>query len=293
MIILLLILIVPRTDKRPEDSSSSKPIASSISDETSTLSVSPTQIASVPEIDLSNMPVAMYTLLNPNGWDIPDVVTLMGTFQQELGCAQDWAIDCQLSNLHYDPLGDIWYTTFQLPAGNYEYKAVLNHNESHVYGRHGDGRADSPAIPLELSAEQTVNFYYDHKTGWITDDVNSQIVTVAGNFQNEVGCTSEWQANCFRTWMQDVDGDGIYTYETVFIPGGSWEAKVALDGALDKNYGANGTPDGDAIPFFVPNIGHLTVMAWNEADKTLTIFVSGIPIVASENLPHRAPNHLE
>lgn len=249
----------------------------------------PTEITSPPEIDLSAMPIAMYTMQNPNAWETPKIVSLTGTFQEALGCTDNWMTDCEASKLTYEALNDIWQASFQLPAGNYEYKAILDSNLSHSYGLYGLSGENSPAITLELSSDQIVNFYYDHKTGWITDDVNALIVSVAGNFQEKVGCSEEWQAECLRAWMQDVDGDGIYTYETVHIPAGSWEAKIALNGSLDENYGADGKLNGDAIQLFVPGDGHLSVMAWSEMDKTLTIFVSSVPIVASENLPPLAP----
>lgn len=246
----------------------------------------------VPIIDAEApaMPVAMFNLENPNGWETPETVTLVGTFQSELGCELDNTLDCDATEMTYDIVGDIWQTSLDLPTGEYEYRLHLDKSESHIYGKNGIGGVNSFMIPLVVDAPQTVKFYYDHKTGWITDNINSLILTLPSNFQNKVGCREEWNAACFRTWLQDIDGDGIYTYETLLVPGGSWEARVAVDGDIDTSYGQGGTFDGDNIPLWIANIGHLSVFTWDSNLKTLTIFVSNVPIRLSTDLPFVAPN---
>lgn len=244
----------------------------------------------IPDAESPVMPLAMLNLQNPNGWDAPEVVTLVGTFQSELGCESDRVIDCDVTKMTYDILGDIWRATFDLPAGEYDYRLYLDESESHIYGKNGISGVNSFSIPLSIDTPQTVNFYYDHKTGWITDNVNSLILTLPSNFQNKVGCREEWNAGCFRTWMQDIDGDGIYTYETLLLPGGSWETRVALNGDMDTSYGQGGSFDGDNIPLWIANIGHLSVFTWDSNLKTLTIFVSNVPIRLSTDLPLVAPN---
>ncbi len=84
--------------------------------------------------------------------------------------------------------GDIWRNTFSItPAGAYEYKVALNGSWDVNYGLHA--QQNGPNIPLATSASpQSVTFYYDHKTHWVTENVNSIIATVPGNFQSEMGC---------------------------------------------------------------------------------------------------------
>jgi len=105
-------------------------------------------------------------------------------------------------------------------------------------------------IPLNLASADTVKFYYDHKTHWITDNKSSIIVTAAGSFQSELGCPGDWQPDCLRSWLEDPDGDGIYTF-TATLPAGSYEVKAALNESWDVNYGAGGVPNGANIPFTV------------------------------------------
>lgn len=252
-------------------------------------------VVSNPQIDESQamtqgaMPVAMFNLVNPNGWDTPETVTLVGTFQSELGCETDNTTDCTATHMHYDILGDIWRATFKIPQGTHTYRAFLDEGE-HIYGQHAISGDDSPLIEITLESPQFVNFYYDHKTGWITDDVNSLILTMPSNFQDNVGCIEEWNAGCFRTWMQDVDGDGIYTYDTLLVPGGSWEARIAVDGDIDTSYGQGGTFDGANFPLWIPNIGHLSTFAWDSNLKTFTPYISQMPLRLSDDLPQVAPN---
>lgn len=243
-----------------------------------------------PDADVPAMPVAMFNLENPNGWESPNTVTLVGTFQDELGCEADLSLGCDVTNMTYDSLGDIWRISLELPAGEYLYRAHLDKSETRLYGRNGISGDNSFPIELILDTAETIHFYYDHKTGWITDNVNSTILTLPSNFQDEVGCKEEWNAGCFRTWMQDPEGDDIYTYETLHIPGGSWEARVALNGDIEASYGQGESLDGDNIPIWVPNIGHLSVFTWDDNLKSLTVFVSNVPIRLSTDLPAIAPN---
>ncbi len=58
------------------------------------------------------------------------------------------------------------------------------------------------------ASPQSVTFYYDHKTHWVTENVSSIIATVPGSFQSEIGCSGDWDPACFRSWLQDVHGSG-------------------------------------------------------------------------------------
>ena len=98
----------------------------------------------------------------------------------------------------------------------------------------------------------SVKFYYDHKTHWATDNKSSVIAVAAGSFQSELGCPGDWEPDCLRSWLEDPDGDGIYTFETTALPAGSYETKVAINESWDENYGPGGAPDGANIPFTVP-----------------------------------------
>src|SRR2546421_719942 len=76
-------------------------------------------------------------------------------------------------------------------------------------------------------------------------------VTLAGDFQSELGCPGDWNAGCLRSWLEDLDGDGIFTFETRSIPVGTYDAKVTIGRSWDENYGAGGLRNGPNISFSV------------------------------------------
>ncbi len=202
------------------------------------------------------MLVSSFAALRPTGkvladhTPVPTSVTIAGSLQSEAGCAGDWDPACAATHLTYDSGDDVWQGTFTLPAGGYEYKAALNDSWTENYGLHAvSGGAN---IPLSLAADASVKFYYDHKSHWITDNLSSVIAVVPGSFQSELGCSGDWDAGCLRSWLQDPDGDGIYSFSTTTIPAGDYEGKVALNEGWDVNYGQGGVQNGANIPFNVP-----------------------------------------
>jgi glucoamylase len=199
----------------------------------------------------------------------PSSVTVAGSLQSELGCPGDWQPECATTHLVYDAADDVWQGTFSLPAGSYEYKAPLNDSWAENYGLHA--QQDGPNIPLALPADASVKFYYDHKSHWITDNKNSVIAVAPGSFQSELGCPGDWDPSCLRSWLEDPDGDGIYSFETTALPAGSFEAKVAINESWDENYGQNGVPNGPNIPFTVPVDNARVTFTYNATSHVLTI----------------------
>ena len=199
----------------------------------------------------------------------PTSVTIAGSLQSELGCAGDWDAACAATHLAYDAGDDVWQGTWAVPAGGYEYKAALNDGWDENYGLHA--QPNGANIPLNLAANSSVKFYYDHKSHWITDNKTAVIATVPGSFQSELGCSGDWQPDCLRSWLQDIDGDGIYTFETTAIPAGSYAAKVTINESWDENYGAGGAPNGPDIPFTVPVNGARVTFRYDATSHVLTI----------------------
>jgi pullulanase len=206
----------------------------------------------------------------------PVSVGIPGSYQSEAGCGGDWDPACTATQLVYDANGDIWRNTFSIaPPGAYEYKVALNGSWDVNYGLHA--QQNGPNIPLATSTSpQNVTFFYDHKTYWVADNVNSIIATVPGSFQSEIGCDSDWDPGCFRSWLEDVQGSGIYSFSTNAIPAGSYEAKVALNGSWDVNYGAGGVQNGPNMAFSVPANGMDVVFQWNSGTHELKVIVGGI-----------------
>ena len=179
----------------------------------------------------------------------PNSVGIPGSFGDELGCPGDWQPDCPATQLSFDASDRVWQGTFNVPAGDWEYKAALNGTWDENYG--ANAQLNGPNIGLSLAAPTAVKFYYDHATHWITDNHNSVIATAPGSYQSEIGCPGDWQPDCLRSWLEDPDGDGIYRFSTSAIPPGDYEAKAAINESWDVNYGDGGIQNGANIPFTV------------------------------------------
>jgi glucan 1,4-alpha-glucosidase len=202
----------------------------------------------------------------------PTAVTVAGSLQSEAGCPGDWDPACAAAHLTYDAGDDVWQGTFSLPSGNYEYKAALNDSWTENYGLHA--QQDGPNIPLTLPAGTSVKFYYDHKSHWLTDNKGSVIAVAPGSFQSELGCPGDWDPGCLRSWLQDPDGNGIYSFETSTLPQGSYEAKVAINESWDENYGQGGVPGGANIQFTVPVANAKVAFTYDATAHVLTIDVA-------------------
>jgi glucoamylase len=202
----------------------------------------------------------------------PSSVTIAGSLQSELGCPGDWQQDCAATHLTYDAGDDVWQRTFSVPAGAWEYKAALNDSWDENYGLHA--QSNGANVPLNLASSASVKFYYDHKSHWVTDNKSSVIAVAPGSFQSELGCPGDWDPSCLRSWLEDPDGDGIYSFETTALPHGSYDAKVAINESWDQNYAAGGVPGGGNISFTVPVDNTKVTFSYNASTHVLTVVVA-------------------
>ena len=148
----------------------------------------------------------------------PEIVTIAGTLQSELGCDGDWMPICEITNLTFDTNSDIWKGTFEVTPGNDQdkkgprYKVALDGSWSENYGM--NAKRDGADIPLVVDQPINVTFYYDHKTHVITDDYNTPIIVAVGDFQTQLGCSQNDDSNCLRAWLQDPEGGGSFVFTT-------------------------------------------------------------------------------
>ncbi len=187
--------------------------------------------------------------------DQPEFVTVAGSFNKAIGCTEDWQPACEKAHLTLDPNDQTWKGTFDLPAGTWAYKAAVNNSWDENYGAGGAANGGNIGITVPDGGAR-VTFYYDHRTHWVTSDLQGPIVTAAGSFQDELGCPADADSpdghpDCLISWLQDPDGDGTLTFSTSGIPAGSYQVKAAHNLSWDESYGQGGALGGDAIPFTV------------------------------------------
>ncbi|MEJ5223246.1 MAG: pullulanase-type alpha-1,6-glucosidase [Anaerolineales bacterium] len=156
----------------------------------------------------------------------PKTVGLPGTHQDELGCPGEWQPGCEITLLTYDAEDDVWQGAFEIQPGNDDdkrgprYKVALNGSWDENYGaRAARNGAD---IPLVVNEPTLVKFYYDHKTHWITDNFNTPILVAMGDFQTQLGCASNNDAGCLRSWLQDPEGSGTFSFITRALKAGTY-----------------------------------------------------------------------
>lgn len=97
--------------------------------------------------------------------DLSTMVNIPGSWQAAAGCAGDWDPACEVTALADN--GDGTYSgTFNVPAGEYEYKAALGGSWGENYGV--DGVRDGDNYALSLEADSVVTFTYDSATNLVT-----------------------------------------------------------------------------------------------------------------------------
>ncbi|MBP7688280.1 MAG: pullulanase-type alpha-1,6-glucosidase [Thermoflexales bacterium] len=141
------------------------------------------------------------------------IVTAIGDFQSELGCAKDNDAACLRSWLQ-DPEGDGQYAfiTTKIPAGNYELRMALNEQTTEVYGQ--DGQKDGAAIPFTVAKDgDEVYFGFDGATKTIA-------ISTDGAPRGSLGAAmAHWLTSDTLVW--NVIGSPKYSYALHYDPTGA------------------------------------------------------------------------
>jgi len=97
------------------------------------------------------------------------------------------------------------------------------------------------AVTGELSPEEAMKDAASQIRDLIAGALKG-MVNLPGTWQDQAGCGATWDPACKATGMVLGD-DGLYTL-TVSLVAGSYDYKVAMDGAWGVNYGSDGAKDG-------------------------------------------------
>jgi len=205
------------------------------------------------------------------------LVTVPGSHNAEMGCAGDWQPDCAAAALALGEDG-IYSATFDLPAGDYEYKVAVGGSWEESYGAGGVLDGDNVAYQHDGGP---ITFFYDPATHRFSSTAQGEIITLPGSFQSQVGCAEDWQPGCMATWLHDGDGDATYEWSTDALATGSYQVKVAHGRSWDENYGADGVPDGDNITFSA-TAGDVVTFSYDSASHVLTVTAENPPLPGSD-----------
>jgi hypothetical protein len=199
----------------------------------------------------------------------PVQVSVAGDFNDEVGCPGDWDPGCPQIQLAARPDGT-WSGTFTIPAGTWEYKFAIDGSLAENYGPGGvlNGLVN---FSFTTAASGPVTFYFDPTTHFAGRSGDVMAVAV-GDFQSELGCPGDWQPDCLMSWLQDLDGDGTYTFVTTALPTGDYSAKATHDLSLVENYGVGGVLNGPEL-LFSTTTGTVVTFSYVLATHVLTITV--------------------
>lgn len=105
-------------------------------------------------------------------------------------------------------------------------------------------------------------------------DAMAGVVSIAGDFQAQLGCPGDWQPECENTFMTD-NGDGTFSLMTNALTAGDYQVKVTVGGTWDENYGVDGVAGGDNIVFTVPADNAEMTFSYNSETHILTVSAGG------------------
>src|SRR5450830_549218 len=201
------------------------------------------------------------------------VVSVPGSHNSEMGCPGDWQPDCAAAQLTKRADGE-YSGTFDVPAGSYEYKVAIGGTWDVNYGAGGVAGGANVAY---TTAGGPVTFYFDPVTHWFTSSAQGPILTLPGSQQSELGCAGDWAPDCMAAWLEDPDGDGVFTSTAAALPAGAYELKVAHNLSWAENYGAGGVAGGANLSFTAPG-GKPVTFTYVLATHILTIAVTDAPL---------------
>ena len=204
----------------------------------------------------------------------PEKVGLPGTHQDELGCPGEWQPGCDQTLLVYDAEDGVWQAEFLIEPNNDDdkkgprYKVALNGTWDENYGK--NAARNGADIPLIVSQPTRVKFYYDHQTHWITDNYNKPVIIAIGDFQSQLGCQADNDAGCLRSWLQDPDGDDLFTFVTRSLKAGTYSV------TLTRNENPQDTI-GETTQFTVKADGDEIYFGYDTVKKEFIISTEGTP----------------
>ncbi|MFD2518233.1 pullulanase X25 domain-containing protein [Salinimicrobium flavum] len=191
-------------------------------------------------------------------------VWLYGSLQEETGCEKDYDQQCGNPEMEFNPDTGAWEGSFVLPAGCYTYWIVeISGCNVILYGENGVEWANE--IQLYVPSEEEIAFSYDPQTHEISSTPYSgapEVVTkvsLLGNLQNELGCTSDFDLECESPMLEFNPETGAWE-GTFALPAGCYNywVKETVSCNILSFYGDDGVEWGYDIKLFVPADGEIT-----------------------------------
>ncbi|HSP83078.1 MAG TPA: T9SS type A sorting domain-containing protein, partial [Gillisia sp.] len=191
-------------------------------------------------------------------------ISLYGTFQNELGCDNDYDYDCNIPALTKNEISGQWEGNVMLPAGCYSYlvKETVGCNDINYYGENGENYGSY--IQLYVPSEGEITFSYDPQTHIISSTPYSPVpqevtkVSLLGSLQDELGCAYYYENECDSPGLE-FNSDSGALEGSFTLPGGCYSYLVKETSVCNITYyGENGIEGGNEIQLYVPSAGEIT-----------------------------------
>ena len=172
-----------------------------------------------------------------------DTLTVAGTMQQQVGCEENWAADCDATTLTYDEASGTWVGTFEIEPGAYEFSITLNGSWDVSFGVDGkSGMGTNYTLSMAEAAPVTFIFDPETKTTTVESEgigeapvVEYNAAHVAGTLQTQLGCDEDWSPDCEATALTYDEASGLWV-GTFDLAAGSYEYKVTVNGSWDVSF---------------------------------------------------------
>jgi len=222
--------------------------------------------------------------------EVPVIVSLYGTLQNELGCSSDNDYDCNTPLLTFNPGSKKWEGTFTLPAGCYQYqvKEITGCNTVILYGEKGIPYGSYNTIYHPAGGE--ISFSYDLETHTITTTASTPVpetitkVSLFGDMQSEFGCPFDFAADCDNSALILNAESGKWEGKFI-LPAGCYHYQVQETfGCFNISYyGENGVAGGSYNNLYVASENEID-FSYDPQTHIITSTPTGKPPVTSVSL---------
>eukprot|EP00808_Paulinella_micropora_P026282 g55303.t1 len=178
-----------------------------------------------------------------------DVVRVVGTVIGAVG-GKDWDPADDVGRMAFD--GTLYTLLLRVPAGLWEWKIALNGTWEVNFGKNGMSGGENIKLKVEAK-EASVLFEYHPDT----KSVKAKIVKRPGEADGDIRVVGDFLSKLGgNDWAPDAP-QGLMSFQdrfyklSVSLPAGTYNYKVTVAGSWEENYGKNGTPGGENMPFKV------------------------------------------
>ena len=188
-----------------------------------------------PAVLLVPLVLLLAFVLGPSAATAPTSATIAGDLQSELGCPGDWAPDCAATDL--TPTDGVFVRSFTVPAGNWQYKAALNHSWDENYGAH---------TAAATTSRSPATWRQRHVRVRPGDALGRRLRQRAdrrprpGSFQSELGCSGDWQPDCLRSGSRIPTATASTRSRRGHPARLATRRRSAINAGWDVNYGEGG-----------------------------------------------------